>query len=87
MKIAANITKGLSIFSIVSAIGYLYVGLNRSNLYPESTILINGISQICFASFLFFSASLVIKRTKNSKSMFLFGWLVFIGFCVYVFQQ
>ncbi|MGY0638965.1 MAG: hypothetical protein ACW7DW_18705 [Paraglaciecola chathamensis] len=87
MKIAANITKGLSIFSIVSAIGYLYMGLNSSNLYPESTILINGISQIVFASLLFFSASLVTKGAKNSKAAFTFGWLIFIGFCLYVFQQ
>jgi|TARA_R110002050_G_scaffold275499_1_gene420282 formate hydrogenlyase subunit 3/multisubunit Na+/H+ antiporter MnhD subunit len=67
MKIAANITKGLSIFSMVSAIGYLYVGLNRSNLYPESTILINGISQIVFASLLFFRLHLSLKALKTQR--------------------
>jgi hypothetical protein len=36
---------------------------------------------------LFFSASLVTKGAKNSKAAFTFGWLVFIGFSLYVFQQ
>jgi len=87
MKILANITKVLAALSIVSAMGYLYVGLVAQSLQPDQVVLINGIGQILLASFLFFASLQVTKRAKNGALLFVLGWSVFIGFGIYVFQQ
>jgi hypothetical protein len=83
MKFLAKFSIALTVLSLISGTGYLYVGLNVNSIGEPQEILTKGLTQLALASFLLISSIMYLKRGEKSKSIFLTSFTTFLLFIAY----
>jgi hypothetical protein len=84
MKFIAKFSIAITVLSLISGTGYLYVGLYVNSIGEPQVILTKGLTQLVLASFLLISSILYLKRGERAKSIFLTSFTTFLLFIVYI---
>jgi hypothetical protein len=83
MKFLAKFSIALTILSLISGTGYLFVGLYVNSIDKPQVILTKGLTQLVLASFLLISSILYLKRGKKANGIFLTSFAIFFLFVGY----
>ena len=83
MKFLAKFSVAVTIMSLISGTGYIYVGIFVNAITDPEVILARGLTQLVLASFLLVSAIYYLKKGEKAKNIFHTSFITFLLFIVY----
>lgn len=83
MKVIGYISIVIAVLSVISAAGYLYMGLVHAPHRADEETLMNGLSQITAAALLGYAGFSAITARDNVHLKLGVAWVIFLAFMAY----